>query len=265
MSSVITTTEVMPQPVINTSSDAVVVKEMKKRAPRRSKEEIVAEKEATAKRQADKAMKKKATEEKKAAAAAKKEERQAKKDAKPKMVDADGNEIKKNLSAYFLFQAAKRSDVKSELESASVDGSDKVSLGDVAKKIGELWKACSDKDKTEFIVAAYDDKVRYEAAVAANPANAEAVSAAKVAKTEAKKKKTKAPKTEETKAVANVEAVEEEELEDGEIREDKVNTKDSLQAEFAVAQAAAKNAQAAFARACDNVARLEGLIEAMTA
>jgi hypothetical protein len=256
MSSVITTTD-MSQSIIASSSDtSVAEKEMKKRAPRRSKEEIAAEKEAKAKRQEEKASKKRAADEKKAAATAKKEARQAKMDAKIKMVDTEGNEIKKNLSAYFLFQAAKREDVKSDLQRSFEDV--KVSLGDVAKKIGELWKACSDEDKSEFVVAAAEDKLRYESAVAANPANAEAVAAAKATKTEAKKK-TKSLKMEKIGVVVDS-GSSDEELEEGEIREDNVDTKETIQAQFAAAQADAKNAQVAFARACEDVVRLEGIL-----
>ena len=276
MSSVIATTEVMPQPVITSSDTPVVAKEMKKRAPRRSKEEIAAEKEAKAKRQEEKAAKKKVADEKKAAAAAKKEARQAKMDAKPKMVDAEGNEIKKNQTAYFLFQATKREEVKSALEA---DGSAKVSLGDVAKKIGELWKSCSEEVKSDFNARAEQDKQRYETAVAANPENAFNMEAAKKFKTEAKKAQAQAKQDQkqeqvlreyqldiiaelqkEPEAEVNSGSDGEEELEEGEIREDKVDTKESLQAQFAAAQAAAKNAQAAFARACVEVVRLEGLI-----
>ena len=277
MSSVIATTEVMSQPVITPSSDtSVVEKEMKKRAPRRSKEEIAAEKEAKAKRQEEKAVKKKAADEKKAAATAKKEARQAKMDAKIKMVDAEGNEIKKNQTAYFLFQATKREEVKKELEA---DGIAKVSLGDVAKKIGELWKSCSEEEKSDFNTRAEQDKQRYETAVAANPANAEAVAAAKVSKTEAKKAQAQAKQDQkqeqvlrenqldiiaelqkEPEAEVNSGSDGEEELEEGEIREDKVDTKEALQAQFKAAQADAKNAQAAFARACVEVVRLEGLL-----
>ena len=225
----------------------------------------------------EKALKKKATEEKKAAAAAKKEERQAKKDAKPKMVDADGNEIKKNQSAYFLFQAAKREEVTSELQSSceAVEEIAKVSLGTVAKKIGELWKACSDKDKTEFIVAAYDDKVRYEAAVAANPENAKAVSAAKEAKAANKQAKTKKTKSTASKVQATLEELGVE-LEDGEIDESEENGGDKellerkvanqgmqqqLQSQLEAAHAEVHQTQVAFKAATEEVARLLGQME----
>jgi hypothetical protein len=55
----------------------------------------------------------------------------------------------------------------------------------------------------------------------------------------------------------------EEELEEGEIRED--ISVDALREQMVVAQAAAKSAQAVFTRACEEVARLEGLLKEMEA
>ena len=185
---------------INTSEETPLIpegpllKEPKKRAPKRSKEEIAAAKEAAAMKKSEREAKKAAAAAAKAAKTAKKEERQAKKDAKPKMMDAEGNEIKKNQTAYFLFQAAKRDEVTSELQASNVEEGVKVSLGSVAKKIGELWKACTEEEKSEFVAAAAEDKLRYDTAVEANPENAFNMEAAKKANVEAKKAKTAAKK-----------------------------------------------------------------------
>ena len=183
------------------------------RKPNRSQDEIVAEKTAIAERKAARVAAKAAKEEDKAAnrtrkqnrpkeeveaeKAAKlqrKQEREQKREqkaAKPKMVDAEGNEIKKNQTAYFLFQNSKRAEVKALL---AEEGDGKVKIGDIAKKIGAMWKECSEEDKVLLNQQAAADKERYESEVAANPENETALEAAKETKKVAKKAAKKAEK-----------------------------------------------------------------------
>jgi len=169
-------------PISNFVADEeTIVKESKKRAPRRSKEEIAASKEAKEARKEAREQKKAKTDAVKLAKTEAKAARQSKKDAKPKMMNMDGTPIKKNLTAYFLFQAEKRAEVKSELAAGSEEASP-VKLGAVAKRMGELWKALDEEGKAVYIAGEVHDLER-----CANPANAKALEAAKVAKAEAKK------------------------------------------------------------------------------
>ena len=176
------------------ADETTVVKESKKRGPRRSKDEIAAEKETKAARKQEREQKKAKTDAAKLAKTEAKAARQSKKDAKPKMVNMDGSPIKKNQTAYFLFQAEKRAEVKSELATGSEEASP-VKLGAVAKRMGELWKALDEEGKAVYTTAAAADLERYEREVAANPANAAAMEAAKVAKAETKKKVVKVSPT----------------------------------------------------------------------
>jgi len=174
-------------PISNFVADEeTIVKESKKRAPRRSKEEIAASKEAKEARKEAREQKKAKTDAVKLAKTEAKAARQSKKDAKPKMMNMDGTPIKKNLTAYFLFQAEKRAEVKSELAAGSEEASP-VKLGAVAKRMGELWKALDEEGKAVYIAGEVHDLERYEREVGANPANAKALEAAKVAKAEANK------------------------------------------------------------------------------
>jgi len=174
------------------------------RKPNRSQEEIAEEKAAIAERKAarvtakttkaeEKAAKrtrkqnrpKEVVDAEKAAKLERKQEREQKREqkaAKPKIVDAEGNEIKKNLTAYFLFQNSKRAEVKALL---AEEGDGKVKIGDIAKTIGAMWKECSDEDKAQLAQQAAEDKKRYETEVAANPEKKAAAKAAKKAAKEA--------------------------------------------------------------------------------
>jgi len=139
--------------------------------PRRSKEVITASKEAKAMRKAEREAKKAAKDAEKTAIAERKAEREAKKAkkaAKPKMVHANGNEIKKNQTAYFLFQADLRDEVRAQLAEQS---DEKVKLGDVAKALGARWKGTPTDKKCVYLEQAAADKARYESEVAANPEN----------------------------------------------------------------------------------------------
>ena len=104
------------------------------------------------------------------------------KKAKKTLFDSEGNQIKKNLTSFFHFSSARREAVKAELQaelnenaaSAAATGEDepptKLPGGAVAKRLGELWKAMSDADKQQYVTAAMLDKLRYDTAVASNPA-----------------------------------------------------------------------------------------------
>lgn len=104
---------------------------------------------------------------------------------KKNFVDSNGEEIKKNQSAYFHFTAAKRADVKAELEeafSSNVAAGEegiKPSVTVIAKKMGELWKSLSAEEKEQYKTMAAADKVRYETAMASNPENAKLQAALK--------------------------------------------------------------------------------------
>jgi len=176
------------------------------RKPNRSAEEIAEEKTAIAERKAARVAAKATKEEEKAAKRTRKqnrpkeeveaekaaklqrkqerEQKRTQKAAKPKMVDAEGNEIKKNQTAYFLFQNSKRDEVKAVL---AEEGDGKVKIGDIAKKIGAMWKECSEEDKVLLNQQATEDKERYESEVAANPENATTLEALKETKAAAKK------------------------------------------------------------------------------
>ena len=99
------------------------------------------------------------------------------KKAKKTLFDSEGNQIKKNLTSFFHFSSARREAVKAELQAelrAEPTGEDepptKLPGGAVAKRLGELWKAMSDADKQQYVTAAMLDKLRYDTAVASNPA-----------------------------------------------------------------------------------------------
>lgn len=83
-------------------------------------------------------MPKAGTKEKAPAKASKKAPAKEKKEKKPKK-EKDPNAPKKPLGAYFLFQADMRPKVKADNPDLKVT--------EVAKKIGELWAAASDKEK----------------------------------------------------------------------------------------------------------------------
>jgi len=219
---------------------AKAVKEEKKaaartRKPNRSQVEIDEEKAAIAERKAARVAAKAAKEEEKAtkstrkpnrpktevdaenaAKAERKAEREQKREKKraqkPKMVDAEGNEIKKNQTAYFLFQDSKRTEVKALL---AEEGDGKVNIGDIAKKIGTMWKDMYDEDKEQFHNQATEDKVRYESEVADNPENitimlkyTTALMVSKETKAASKKAAKKAAKEAEKAAKSGIDAQE---------------------------------------------------------
>ena len=240
-------------PVVN---ETTVVKESKKRAPRRSKEEIAASKEAKEARKQEREQKKAKTDAAKLAKTEAKAARQSKKDAKPKMVNLDGSPIKKNLTAYFLFQAEKREEVTSELAA----GLAPVKLGAVAKRMGELWKALDEEGKAVYLAGEVHDLERYEREVAANPANAVALEAAKVAKAEAKKVVKVSPTLMRELGLDN-----DDDVQDAALLAQK-STKQmraTTETELASAREDVQVAQRALKNAVEEVARLQGVLASM--
>lgn len=67
----------------------------------------------------------------------------------------DPNAPKKALSAYIFFSSAKRAEVKAA--NPELKG-----VGDVAKRLGEMWKTLSDTDKEPYIKLAVADRERYK-------------------------------------------------------------------------------------------------------
>lgn len=86
-----------------------------------------------------------------------------------KLTDADGNDIKAALSSYMFFCAERRSVLAAELK-AQHGAAFKQPL--VMSALGAEWKALGEAEKMRFAAQATADKVRYDAAVASNPANA---------------------------------------------------------------------------------------------
>ncbi|GMH95800.1 hypothetical protein TrVE_jg12761 [Triparma verrucosa] len=72
---------------------------------------------------------------------------------KKKAPKKDPNAPKGAKGSYMFFQAAKRVELKAE--------NPEISFGDMSKKIGELWKACTDEEKKPFEDQAAEDKERY--------------------------------------------------------------------------------------------------------
>ena len=63
---------------------------------------------------------------------------------------------KRPLSSYMVFVRDNRIRVMKEFHFESRD------LGQIGKKLGELWNKMTDKEKTPYIELANKDKVRYE-------------------------------------------------------------------------------------------------------
>jgi hypothetical protein len=78
----------------------------------------------------------------------------------------DPNKPKRGKSAYMFFCSANREQAKSEILEET--GADKVTVGDVSKRLGEWWKELQrDEDRKEeydeFVAQADEDKERYKA------------------------------------------------------------------------------------------------------
>ena len=70
----------------------------------------------------------------------------------------DPNAPKKGISAFMLFSNEHRNKVKTENPS--------LSFGEIGRKVGEAWKALTDKQKQPYIKKAEQDKKRYESEMA---------------------------------------------------------------------------------------------------
>ncbi|CEP07987.1 hypothetical protein [Parasitella parasitica] len=74
--------------------------------------------------------------------------------AKKKKAEKDPNAPKRPLSSYMLYSQSVRADV--------VKKNPKLSSVDVARLIGEMWNALSDKEKQPFSKAAEKEKIRFQ-------------------------------------------------------------------------------------------------------
>jgi hypothetical protein len=72
----------------------------------------------------------------------------------------DPNAPKRAITSYMYFCKEKREEAK---EALIEEGSEKPSLGEVAKRLGEMWSNASAKTKSKYEALAAKDKVRYEA------------------------------------------------------------------------------------------------------
>ena len=66
----------------------------------------------------------------------------------------DPNAPKKNVSSYMHFCKEKRKQVKEDYPD--------LGTSEIGSKLGELWRALSDKDKTNYVKQAEADKTRYQ-------------------------------------------------------------------------------------------------------
>ena len=65
----------------------------------------------------------------------------------------DPNAPKKSLSSYMYFTIETRPQIKKDFPT--------LSFGDIAKKLGEMWKSLDAKDKVSYEEKAAKDKERY--------------------------------------------------------------------------------------------------------
>lgn len=73
--------------------------------------------------------------------------------AKAKKVK-DPNAPKKGMSAFMLFSNDQRNKIKAE--------NPDLSFGEIGRKVGEAWKALTDKQKQVYVKKSDEDKKRYE-------------------------------------------------------------------------------------------------------
>jgi len=93
---------------------------------------------------------------------------------KTKTASTGAPKPKRPLSAFFLFAAEHRPQVRKDLEKNTKEGV-KVRVGDIAKKIGVMWKAVDADEKAKFQKLADAEKSKYQDAMAAyNAKEAEA-------------------------------------------------------------------------------------------
>jgi len=73
--------------------------------------------------------------------------------AKAKKVK-DPNAPKKGMSAFMLFSNDQRNKIKAD--------NPELSFGEIGRKVGEAWKALTDKQKQVYVKKSEEDKKRYE-------------------------------------------------------------------------------------------------------
>ena len=66
----------------------------------------------------------------------------------------DPNAPKKGMSAFMIFSNEQRNKIKTANPEAS--------FGEIGRKVGEAWKALSDKQKQTYVKKSEEDKKRYE-------------------------------------------------------------------------------------------------------
>ncbi|CAG5097350.1 Oidioi.mRNA.OKI2018_I69.XSR.g15038.t1.cds [Oikopleura dioica] len=77
---------------------------------------------------------------------------------KTKKRKKDPNAPKRPATAFFLFSTENREKAKAQLEEGA-------KVGDVAKKLGEMWKAASAEEKERFAKQAKESKALYDKAM----------------------------------------------------------------------------------------------------
>ncbi|CBY34818.1 unnamed protein product [Oikopleura dioica] len=83
---------------------------------------------------------------------------------KTKKRKKDPNAPKRPATAFFLFSTANREKAKAQLEEGA-------KVGDVAKKLGEMWKLVSAEEKENFAKIAKESKAKYDKAMEEYRAN----------------------------------------------------------------------------------------------
>jgi len=78
---------------------------------------------------------------------------------KRKKKEKDPNAPKRAMSSYMFFTQDKRAEVLGELQKSRPGA--KIMVGDVAKKLGEMWKTVTTSDKKKYEDLAAKDKERY--------------------------------------------------------------------------------------------------------
>ena len=92
----------------------------------------------------------------------------------------DPSAPKRPKNAFMLFSDTRRQEVRSTLTQASADG--KVTVGEVAKVLGEEWKALSDAEKQPFLEQYEHAKTAYTEEMATHTPSTEKQDKAKVSK-----------------------------------------------------------------------------------
>eukprot|EP00708_Paratrimastix_pyriformis_P003081 GAFH01001850.1.p2 GENE.GAFH01001850.1~~GAFH01001850.1.p2 ORF type:complete len:360 (-),score=207.26 GAFH01001850.1:317-1372(-) len=156
------------------------------------------------------------------------DEEKPKKKARRTKKAVDPEAPKRPKTSFIFFSNAKRAEVKEELEKDK-EKDEKVSVGEIAKRLGVMWKALSEDEKAEYDQMHKDAKAEYEVAVKEYESSGKKADweAAHADDEEAPKKKRAAPKKTK-KAKKEEEEPEEEDDEDEKPKEKKAPSKDAL-------------------------------------